>query len=746
MPARPSALTSARCCYAPPPRGRPRASGTPPAASRDTVISLFHVVVSASELQTISGSDSRTRERDVTEASPTSRSMQPRDLAVRRAGGERDSWTRNPSKLLVVGFLVAVGVCLCVVRAENTSIRARLARYKFELALAQNSITRLSREVVVANAAPPIDGVQQPAPATAAATLPADAPDVPPAGSPATAVSDSIEQPLPECSVVFFHHIEKTAGTTLRSILQRNAQLGHFDFFSFINRYNKLQFQAITHRLDTLVAQGSAGLKGLRLAVEIHIGGGGYEHFIKYTMPDLLLLRKKLRGAGCRCNLVTLLRHPLTAHLSWHHHFVNQRVPLCFWNSPYDCQARMSIALACHGGPSVRPLTADHQAAITQMWSSFDLVGVTEFFDEFVVLLAELVGLPTIAYRSQLATKKTTEARVLAQQWTRRSCAALTAEPPDALIDYIRRRMDTSAAAAAENMRRRGRGDSRGPPGMMDCAGYGPCDVPGVPEGSAQKEYRWYDAQQCAAVTPQQVLRRLCARMATDEPLYNAARAKFDERLAAAAPPLAAKVSKLRAAGAELSRRADEQGALPTATLERQSGVTLSRAYRQASGGGDRPPAPWVVDEFAPWYKPHERARYSCANCSGDVVPEFDLVGCWPLWPQFGPDELRFRCTRRWSVDPGMNHPRDFMVRGSREALPCWQTCWTPFGGTPGDAPHCTAPCPKAGEAEAAVAWRERWDRELAAFVTEPGEALELRRLTEFIRPLPSTNFMWGVF
>ena len=35
-------------------------------------------------------------------------------------------------------------------------------------------------------------------------------------------------------------------------------------------------------------------------------------------------------------------------------------------------------------------------------------------FDEFAVLLAELVGLPTIAYRSQLATKKTTEARALA--------------------------------------------------------------------------------------------------------------------------------------------------------------------------------------------------------------------------------------------------------------------------------------------------------------------------------------------
>jgi len=47
--------------------------------------------------------------------------------------------------------------------------------------------------------------------------------------------------------------------------------------------------------------------------------------------------------------------------------------------------------------------------------------------------------------------------------------------------------------------------------------------------------------------------------------------------------------------------------ALPVADLERRSGVRLSRSYRQASGGGDRPPAPWVVDEFAPWYKAHER-------------------------------------------------------------------------------------------------------------------------------------------
>ena len=88
--------------------------------------------------------------------------------------------------------------------------------------------------------------------------------------------------------------------------------------------YNKVQFQSVTARLDSLLST-PGGLQDLRLAVEIHIGGGGYEQFLKYTLPDLLLLRAKLRGAGCRCNLVTLLRHPLLQHVSWHHHFVSHR-------------------------------------------------------------------------------------------------------------------------------------------------------------------------------------------------------------------------------------------------------------------------------------------------------------------------------------------------------------------------------------------------------------------------------------
>ena len=75
-----------------------------------------------------------------------------------------------------------------------------------------------------------------------------------------------VGQPLPNCSVIFFHHLEKTGGTTLRSILQRHAQLGEFDFVSFVNRFDKLQLQMVLHRLHTLLDQPD-GLANLRLAV-----------------------------------------------------------------------------------------------------------------------------------------------------------------------------------------------------------------------------------------------------------------------------------------------------------------------------------------------------------------------------------------------------------------------------------------------------------------------------------------------
>ena len=130
------------------------------------------------------------------------------------------------------------------------------------------------------------------------------------------APSPAAMAPLPNCSVVFFHHVEKSGGTTLRAIFQRHAQLGLYDLVSFVGRQNRMQMQLIFRKLDALM-ETPGGLSGLRLAVEIHVGGDMvFPYTLYYTLPDLLFVRHRLRAAGCRCSLVSLVRQPLLQALS----------------------------------------------------------------------------------------------------------------------------------------------------------------------------------------------------------------------------------------------------------------------------------------------------------------------------------------------------------------------------------------------------------------------------------------------
>ena len=50
------------------------------------------------------------------------------------------------------------------------------------------------------------------------------------------------------------------------------------------------------------------------------------------------------------------------------------------------------------------------------------------------------------------------------------------------------------------------------------------------------------------------------------------------------------------------------------------------------------------------------------------------------------------------------------------------------------------------GAPEPALAWRKRWDAELAAFKQQPGVGRTVARSTEFITPLRSDRFMWDVY
>jgi len=271
----------------------------------------------------------------------------------------------------------------------------------------------------------------------------------------------------------------------------------------------------------------------------------------------------------------------------------------------------------------------------------------------------------------------------------------------------------------------------------MECQTYGPCLGPGLSYAQQRQRNTPFERDSCDRVRPEQVLQRLCEGLELDERIYLSARRRFDAQVATLGQGLGSRLQALHAANAELTRRADAQGAEPVPSLEAAAGITLQRQHVQGN---------WRVDE---------RARFSCIACSGDVVPEFDFGGCWPLWPQFAPDELAFRCNRTWTADPGDQATATARYRRADHPLPCWQTCWQAMNGTRGGAGDtrrdgtwgevlqpCTAACPRVEDATPARKWWEDWKAALHEFETTSEEARNIAALRPAFGPMRDIDGM----
>jgi hypothetical protein len=324
--------------------------------------------------------------------------------------------------------------------------------------------------------------------------------------------------------------------------------------------------------------------------------------------------------------------------------------------------------------------------------------------------------------------------KLLQRRWTNQSCTALLASPPPELLTLITKRLEATS-----------RGKKSGEP--MECNTYGPCVAPKLSPLQQRQRNAPFDRGSCDRVSPQEILQRLCDGLGLDERVYLSARRRFDARVATMSAGLGSRLQALRAANVLLASRADAQQVVPVATLEAAAGITLQRQYVQGN---------WRVDERARWYKPAERARFSCDGCSGDVVPEFDFGGCWPLWTQFAPDELGFRCSRKWTADPGDQATAQARYRRGAHPLPCWQTCWhaindtgrgvghTRHGGTRGGGllQPCTAACPRVEEATPAREWWSGWKAALREFEASSAEARSIAALRSAFGPMRDIDGM----
>jgi hypothetical protein len=159
---------------------------------------------------------------------------------------------------------------------------ASLSREEIRVVMRELGAVLNTPDGITPNVQPPAHVTQDATPASKTAMPAADAgssaspatgapkvtisPTWPSASPPSTARSaraaSTATRELPQCSLLFFYHIVKTGGTTMRTVLQRQAQLGHFEYL-YSDTMKKPRWWLILHQL-TQKARFSGAL-GARL-------------------------------------------------------------------------------------------------------------------------------------------------------------------------------------------------------------------------------------------------------------------------------------------------------------------------------------------------------------------------------------------------------------------------------------------------------------------------------------------------
>ena len=513
---------------------------------------------------------------------------------------------------------------------------------------------------------------------------------------------------LPQCSILFFYHIVKTAGTTMRTVLQRQAQLGDFEYV-YTDTTRKPRWQLLMHQLTHPVAKR-------RIIIELHSEWGLPRAFF----ADVRRIRGLYEPLGCTVTLATVLRHPLSFYLSWFNWRASNYMPLCLWDPPRDPQSRQ---LSGFGLPFVTTRQPDHMggrrlrlpvATVLSVLKHFDVVGLTERFDESLLLIGRRAGMRHLGYARLAENLKPEHPRaarrvlqtVLSDAGVAKglngSFAFDAAERGFFAPDEQMRSMGLAdgaggplgaagaaggSAAGSDAEKRRSWSQSaldamrelnavslnfvvsknarrRGGPEKADCNFY-PCAEELSRAGGFVSE------GQCAADgrgSPQAMLSQMLDKTRTDRAVHAYAVRRLEQDLAlmerasaaSGGPSVGAQLGALREQSADVQRRRLEQIGR---RREKLCGVRLCGTPLR-----------------------------SCVGCEPNPVP--GMEPCWPSWEdQFAPDERTSWCKRSMTI-PGY----DALEIAQRtypkiDKIPCWRTCWeamTPNASQPhGTNPTC---------------------------------------------------------
>ena len=297
------------------------------------------------------------------------------------------------------------------------------------------------------------------------------------AGGPSTKIPSDTK--LPECAFHLYRHLSKTGGTTLRFIFDKQTAMGEWEY-PLIYGFKEDEWVALLSRWRDAVGQWKSGEReGPRTLVEVR---GNWpsnwpaENFAR-VMQDVAELREQFEPYGCVVSTSILLRKPFPQYLSFYNYYirkhqtaspgsdVNRRWPdvmgSAAWGSDagewaanvrdmqvrevlgdkctstmrqagYDVEWRGGepIRVAPHVFPAECAVTEDDYARFQRTIQEFDVVGTTEQFDSFLLLLAAKTGLQHLQYvRSNTGS----------HDRNRKSLPESVSEAIDASTEYDRR-------------------------------------------------------------------------------------------------------------------------------------------------------------------------------------------------------------------------------------------------------------------------------------------------------------------